>query len=152
MKSQAIKTLLGHLKGYKIGINGQSNIVKSTILTHLCNGKGILMGTNIESGYKVAGAIFIAHPFIASWSLVDSLAVGVPIVASDVPTVRDICDQFEGVTYVDHRDSEKIGTACADILTAGHINGMLYGRKNIAILSFSVYQKWEADWCESDHF
>ena len=119
--------------------------MKSTILIHLSMER-VSNGDKYREWLQSSWChIYLTHPFIASWSLVDSLAVVVPIVASDVATVRDICDQFEGVTYVDHRDSEKIGTACADIMTAGLNNGKLYERKNIG--QFSVSQsikKWEA--------
>lgn len=133
-------------KGYKNWYQWAIKYCEKSNIDSFVQWKGYLTGDKYREWLQSSWChIYLTHPFIASWSLVDSLAVGVPIVASDVPTVRDICDQFEGVTYVDHRDSEKIGTACADIMTAGHNNGKLYERKNIG--QFSVSQslkKWEA--------
>lgn len=47
--------------------------------------------------------IYLTHPFIASWSLVESYCCGVPIVGSRVKPVHEICDPTAHVHLVDHR-------------------------------------------------
>ena len=89
--------------------------------------------------------VYLTHPFIASWSLFDSLSVGMPIVASDVPTVRDICDQYDDINYVDHRDSEKIGTACAGVLMSKRYTNYTYKTRDLKQFSIEkALSKWEA--------
>ena len=132
-------------KGYKNWHQWAVKYCEKNNIGSFVQWKGYLNGSNYKEAQSSWCHVYLTHPFIASWSLVDSLAVGIPIVASDVPTVRDICDQFEGVTYVDHRDSKRIGTACADTMSSMVDNVKLFARKNID--EFSVPRslaKWEA--------
>ena len=89
--------------------------------------------------------VYLTHPFIASWSLVEALATGVPIVASDVETVRDICDGYEMVKYVDHRDSLNIATACASTIQAYSKGGFREHNRNLRCFSIDTsLERWEA--------
>ena len=45
---------------------------------------------------------YLTRPFVVSWSLLDAMASGCCLVASDVETVRD--GNPEGTIWVDHRD------------------------------------------------
>ena len=51
--------------------------------------------------------------------------------ASDVETVRDICDGYEMVKYVDHRDSLNIATACASTIQAYSKGGFREHNRNL---------------------
>ena len=51
--------------------------------------------------------VYLTHPFVASWSLVESLACGNYVIVSDVKATREFCRNLQGITYVDHRDSSK---------------------------------------------
>lgn len=65
--------------------------------------------------------VHLTHPFVASWSLLEALACEVPLVASDVAPVRELCEATKSpVTYVDHRDVEAISTAIANCLLQGN--------------------------------
>mgnify|MGYP002830463912 CR=1 FL=1 len=46
--------------------------------------------------------VYLTHPFVVSWSLLEALACGCPLVASDVAPVREFCGPGRG-TLVDHR-------------------------------------------------
>jgi len=47
--------------------------------------------------------VYLTHPFVASWSLVEALACGCPLVASDVGPVREFC-AGGAARLVDHRE------------------------------------------------
>ena len=47
--------------------------------------------------------VYLTHPFVCSWSLVEAYCSGAPIIASKIETVRDICENNPGVYYADHR-------------------------------------------------
>jgi glycosyltransferase involved in cell wall biosynthesis len=57
--------------------------------------------------------IYLSHPFVTSWSLVEAYCCYTPLVVSDIDLTKEICSS-EGVTYADHRKvknlSEKIIT------------------------------------------
>ena len=61
--------------------------------------------------------VYLSHPFVASWSLLEALACHCPMVASDVRPVREICDTAKAeVSYVDHRDVKSLTAAIAACL------------------------------------
>ena len=52
--------------------------------------------------------VYLTHPFVASWSLVEALSCGCALVASDVKPVREFCG--EGAAWlVDHRQPGFLG-------------------------------------------
>ena len=55
--------------------------------------------------------IYLSHPFVASWSLVESYCCGVPIVASNVKPIYEICNPAEMVQFVDHRNEDFLENA-----------------------------------------
>lgn len=52
--------------------------------------------------------VYLTHPFVASWSMVESLACGAHMVVSDVQAVNEFCSDMQGITFVDHRDTNQI--------------------------------------------
>jgi glycosyltransferase involved in cell wall biosynthesis len=58
---------------------------------------------------------YLTTPFILSWSFLETAALGVPIVASDTPPVREF-SHLNGVTLVDFFDYAALGSAIADRL------------------------------------
>ncbi len=69
------------------------------------------VGSISESHYQQILSISNLHyyltvPFVLSWSFIEAMAVGIPIVASDTPPVREICDHFKNALLVDFFDLE----------------------------------------------
>ena len=52
--------------------------------------------------------IYLTHPFVTSWSLLEALGCGMPIVASDVEAVREFKTEGDSIKLVDHRDPHSI--------------------------------------------
>ena len=61
--------------------------------------------------------VYLTHPFVASWSLLEALACQCPMVVSDVEPARELCEATKSnVTYADHRDPTAIPAAIASVL------------------------------------
>ncbi len=60
--------------------------------------------------------VYLTTPFILSWSFLEAAALGLPIVASDTPPVREF-EHLEGLDFVDFTDVEGISERVLD-----HIN------------------------------
>ena len=52
--------------------------------------------------------VYLTHPFVASWSMVESLACGSHLIASDIEATKEFCGEMDGVSFVDHRDIDRI--------------------------------------------
>ena len=64
--------------------------------------------------------IYLTHPFIASWSLLEALSCNCPMVVSDVVPVRELCEGTRSdVTFVDHRIQASIPMAIKATLQKG---------------------------------
>lgn len=61
--------------------------------------------------------IYLTHPFVASWSLVESYVSGVPMVVSDVEPVQEFCSNSDGISFVDHRDDASMTNTLIDALS-----------------------------------
>ena len=61
--------------------------------------------------------VYLTHPFVASWSLLEALACECPMVVSDVEPARELCEATKStVTYADHRDPAALPKAIASVL------------------------------------
>ena len=47
--------------------------------------------------------VYLSHPFVASWSLVEAYCSGIPLIVSDIQATKDICETGTGITFTDHR-------------------------------------------------
>ena len=52
--------------------------------------------------------IYLSHPFVTSWSLVEAYCCFTPLVVSDIELTKEICSGCEGVTFADHRKTENL--------------------------------------------
>ena len=60
--------------------------------------------------------LYLTVPFILSWSLIEVMAAGVPVVASDTPPVREVIDNMTNGILVDFFDSSAQADAVCQIL------------------------------------
>ena len=64
--------------------------------------------------------VYLTHPFVPSWSLVEAYCVGAPIVTSDILATREICESNKGVWYADHRETDEIAKAIISCTNQRH--------------------------------
>ena len=60
--------------------------------------------------------IYLTHPFVASWSLVEAYCCGTPLVVSDVEPTKEICSPDAAVYKVDHRCKDSIQNGILQIM------------------------------------
>ena len=48
--------------------------------------------------------VYLTHPFVPSWSLVEAYCTNVPIITSDIKATREICGSGPYISYVNHRN------------------------------------------------
>ena len=60
--------------------------------------------------------VYTTHPFVASWSLVESYCCGLNLVVSNTDPVKEICMPEIGVEFCDHRLSGSMSQALDTIL------------------------------------
>lgn len=59
--------------------------------------------------------IYFTYPFVLSWSLLESMAAGCLVIASDTPPVREVIDETNGV-LVPFLDHERLASVAIDAL------------------------------------
>lgn len=64
--------------------------------------------------------IYLSHPFVASWSLVEAFCCGTPLVVSDIEFCKEICTPDIAVTTADHRKKTAIQNAVQDTIGRAH--------------------------------
>ena len=62
--------------------------------------------------------VYFTHPFVASWSMVESLACGAHMVISNVQATKEFCENVDGVSLVDHRDTRQIVHGVCDFFSS----------------------------------
>ena len=60
--------------------------------------------------------IYLTRPFVLSWSMLNAMSVGVPLVASDTAPVREAVTHKENGILVDMHDRDALVTATAQLL------------------------------------
>lgn len=93
--------------------------------------------------------IYLSHPFVMSWSLVESYCMGMPIVTSDIEATREICRDADDVVFVDHRKPGAISTGIIKILNSdsSHRSDKLIKQRRVSRFSRDLsLDLWEALW------
>ena len=60
--------------------------------------------------------VYLTYPFVLSWSLLEAMSIGCPIVASDTPPVREAIFHNETGCLVDFFDVEKLSNQVCSLL------------------------------------
>jgi len=60
--------------------------------------------------------VYLTVPFVLSWSLIEAMSVGCPLVASKVAPVEEAISDEETGLLVDHRDTEQLAAAIERLL------------------------------------
>jgi len=91
---------------------------------------------------------YLTVPFVPSWSLVEAMACGCHIVASDTKPCHEILGSHETAKFVDHRDVLQLEKVLADALRAGDsaaaFRTRARKRAEMAFSQASLLLQWEA--------
>ena len=66
--------------------------------------------------------VYLTQPFVASWSLVEALACGCPLVGSNVRPVREFCDSRRA-WLVDHRETGYLKAPVVEVMKGNRAPG-----------------------------
>jgi glycosyltransferase involved in cell wall biosynthesis len=93
--------------------------------------------------------IYLTHPFVASWSLVEAFCCGLPIITSDIKATHEICRDDPLTVYADHRERGFLKNALISL--ANHLPSNLEAEKmrSRAVFRFSrdfSLEQWERLW------
>ena len=71
--------------------------------------------------------IYLSHPFVTSWSLVEAYCCFTPLLVSDIYLTQEICEKSNLISYADHREpsnlSEKLLAHVDKIRNHNHLRG-----------------------------
>jgi glycosyltransferase involved in cell wall biosynthesis len=89
---------------------------------------------------------YLSRPFVASWSLLEAMASGCCLVASDVEPVRELA-HAEATTWVDHRSHDELFSQLQTAIQLGDVERSHRGaaQRNLASKAWSRRQsldKW----------
>ena len=93
--------------------------------------------------------VYLTHPFVASWSLVEAFCCGLPIITSDIRATREICRYDPLTIYTDHRERGFLKRAFISMADRIKANGEARAMRSRASYRFSrdsALEKWERLW------
>ena len=88
--------------------------------------------------------IYLSHPFVASWSLVESYCCGVPIVASNVKPIHEICNPAEMVEFVDHRNEDFLESAVKRSMQMSGLGNRRLVAEQRQTRRYGLEESWES--------
>lgn len=82
-----------------------------------------------------AAHVYLTYPFVLSWSMLEAMAAGCLLVASDTAPVKEVIDDSVNGVLVDFFDHEKLAVRLADALASPEKYKQLRERARQTILS-----------------
>ncbi len=87
---------------------------------------GVLPHAEMMTMLQVSAAhIYLTYPFVLSWSLMEAMAAGCAIVASDTKPVREVMRDGENGLLCDFFDAEKLAAKVVELLDAKDRNAAM---------------------------
>jgi len=81
---------------------------------HWC---GTVPYDQLMAAFNVTAAhIYLTYPFVLSWSMMEAMACGVPLVASDTTPVHELVQHEQNGVLVDFFSAEQVAKACMRLL------------------------------------
>lgn len=81
---------------------------------HWC---GTVPYDQLMAAFNVSGAhIYLTYPFVLSWSMLEAMSCGVPLVASDTAPVREVVQHEQNGLLVDFFSPEQLAASCMRLL------------------------------------
>jgi glycosyltransferase involved in cell wall biosynthesis len=69
--------------------------------------------------------VYASEPWVLSWSVLEAMACGVALVATDTPAIRDVVTSGRDGVLVPRRDPEALASAITALLHAPHCTAPL---------------------------
>ena len=93
-----------HYKNHATWGTWAKEFIQKYNLTDRVKWLGNLPPGKYEKWLRTSGChVYLTHPFVCSWSLVEAFCSGSPIIASDIEAVREVCSDNSLIYYIDHR-------------------------------------------------
>ena len=84
-----------------------------------------------------AAHAYLSYPFVLSWSLLEAMACGARIVASDTAPVREVMRDAENGMLADFFDAERIATLLGEMLASGGSTDVMRAQARAAAAGYS---------------
>ena len=95
--------------------------------------------------------IYFTVPFVLSWSLIEAMAAGCTLLASDVAPVREALRDGHSADLVDHDDTDAVVAAAQNLLdNRGHAQTLATHARETALARYDSNWLWpaRANWLE----
>jgi len=89
--------------------------------------------------------VYLSVPFVLSWSMIEAMSIGCPLVASDIEPVREAATHGDTALLVDHSDTDALAAAIEGLLDDRAL-GQALGRAARASAIRHYAAKWIWPW------
>ena len=94
--------------------------------------------------------VYLTYPFVLSWSLLEAMSIGCPVVASDVDPVREVVSDGQTGLLVPFADADALAGRLARLLAAPALGSQLGAQARARVLErydlASVCLPAQIDW------
>ena len=94
-----------------------------------------------------AAHIYLTYPFVLSWSMLEAMSAGAPLIASSTPPVLEVVEQDVNGVLVDFFDVDGLAQIAIDVLThpRKYFDMRKAGRKTI-VENYDLARVWLPQW------